>query len=129
MTGGGSVFTDEGNRVTHGFQLRCDVENTPQRLQVNFGGNRFHLLELTSAECSENGLTEQPPEAGFDTYEGEGTGRFNGEEGATIEFTFTDDGEPGDGDTASIVIRDASGDVVLTVSDNLNRGNHQAHRQ
>ena len=127
MTGGGSVFTDDGRRVTHGFQIRCDEEDFRQNLQVNWQGNRFHLLDMLSATCLNTGLSEEPPEAGFDTYVGVGTGRFNGVEGATIEFTFTDDGEPGDGDTASIVITDAGGNVVLEVEGFLDRGNHQAH--
>ena len=46
MTGGGSVL---GSRVTHGFELHCNVTQTPNRLQVNWAGNRFHLEPLTRA--------------------------------------------------------------------------------
>jgi hypothetical protein len=64
----------------------------------------------------------------FDTFVGSGTGRLNGESGATIEFTFTDQGEPGKtADTASIQIKDAGANVVVTVDGSINRGNHQAH--
>lgn len=36
MTGGGSVFTPEGVRFTHGFTLHCDTNDVPNRLQVNW---------------------------------------------------------------------------------------------
>ena len=125
MTGGGSVF---GSRVTHGFELHCDASEVPNNLQVNWDkGNKFHLESLDSARCSDDPkIDEAPPVAGFDTYKGKGTGRYNGVSGATIEFTFTDAGEPGKNDFAQITITDASG-VVLTVSGNLKNGNHQAH--
>jgi hypothetical protein len=61
---------------------------------------------------------------------GRGTGRYNGTPGATAEWTFTDAGEPGTGDTEKIVIRDAGGNIVLNVVNaiQLTFGNHQAHR-
>jgi hypothetical protein len=129
MTGGGSVFTEERTRVTHGFQLHCDETATPNNLQINWGkGNRFHLDMLTSASCFDDpAIAPEPPPAGFDTYEGEGTGSYNGIPGATAEWTFTDAGEPGEDDTATLVVRDALNNVVLTVSGPLEHGNHQAH--
>ena len=131
MTGGGSVFTAEGTRVTHGMQLHCDASKVPNNLQVNWGkGNRFHLSALSTATCSDDpALAENPPVAGFDTLTGTGTGSYNGVAGATITFTFTDAGEPGKNDTASIVIKDAGGNIVLTVSGKLNNGNHQSHKE
>lgn len=131
MTGGGSVFTVDGGRVTHGFELHCDVTKGPNNLQVNWGrGNKFHLESLATAVCSDDPtITPNPPDAGFDTYVGAGIGRYNGQAGATAEWTFTDAGEPGKNDWATIVIKDASNTVVLSVSGNLNSGNHQAHRE
>lgn len=128
MTGGGSVFTAGGVRVTHGFQLHCDAAELPNNLEVNWGkGNRFHLESLTSAACTDDPTIDPgSPAAPFDTYVGEGTGRYNGVSGATVKFTFTDAGEPGSNDMATIVISDSSG-VVLTVTGKLDRGNHQAH--
>ncbi len=129
MTGGG-VFTSDGLRVTHGFELHCDASQGPNNLQVNWDGNRFHLEGLTSAACSDDpNIDEAPPVAGFDTYKGTGTGRYNGVSGATAEWTFTDAGEPGSNDFAKIVIKDADSNVVLSVSGTLNRGNHQAHAE
>jgi hypothetical protein len=128
MTGGGSVFTSDGLRVTHGFELHCDIEIGPNNLEINWGpGNRFHLTELLTAVCTdEAGIEEFPPEAGFDTYVGTGTGTCNGVEGATISFTLTDAGEPGKVDFASYDILCADGST-LTVSGNLKKGNQQAH--
>ena len=63
----------------------------------------------------------------FNTYVGSGTGRLDGAAGATAAWTFTDAGEPGKNDTATIVIKDSLGTVVLTVSGNLDSGNQQAH--
>jgi len=126
MTGGGR-FDDNGTRVTHGFTLHCDPAALPNRLQVNWGGNRFHLQELTSAFCSDDpDLDEGSPVAGFDTYRGEGTGDYNGVPGATAVWTFTDAGEPGRDDFTEITITEAGGGVVLSASGFI-RGNHQAH--
>ncbi len=129
MTGGGRVFTADGTRVTHGFVLRCTVgEKRHDALQVNWDkGNRFHLESLTAASCTDDpSIGPNPPPAGFDTHSGSGTGRYNGIAGATAEWTFTDAGEPGTGDMARIVIRDATGTVVLEVSGTLRKGNHRA---
>ena len=128
MTGGGSVFTTSTTRVTHGFELHCDRGVNPNRLQVNWNGNSFHLETLTSAVCSDNPLiAPQQPVTSFDTYVGAGTGRYNGVTGATATWTFTDAGEPGKNDTAQIVIKDSLGNTVLTVGGTLDKGNQQAH--
>ena len=125
MTGGGRVTT--ASRVTHGFELHCTASDLPNNLQVNWGGNRFHLESLTSASCTDTPLDQKPPSAPFDTYKGKGTGRYNGTPGATAEWTFTDAGEPGKSDTMTIEIKDSSSAVVLSVTGTLDQGNHQAH--
>ncbi len=129
MTGGGSVFTRDDVRVTHGFELKCDITQSPNNLEVNWGkGNKFHLETLDSVICSDDPkIVPNPPGAGFDTYTGSGTGRYNGVSGATAEWVFTDAGEPGKNDRAKILIKDVNGNVVLQVSGTLNNGNHQAH--
>ena len=133
MTGGGSVFTVAGLRVTHGFELHCDITALPNNLEINWAkGNNFHLDELTSATCTdEPGLDPPPPDAGFDTFVGTGTGSCNGVAGATIAFTLTDAGEPGGGkdapnDTATFLIT-CPGGLTLSVSGDLKKGNQQAH--
>jgi len=129
MTGGGSVFTRAGMRVTHGFELHCTPSDGSNSLQVNWGkGNHFHLTSLTSASCTDDpAISPEPPIAGFDTYTGTGTGTYNGEAGATAEWTFTDAGEPGTNDTVTLTIKDASSAVVLTVTGAVEGGNNQAH--
>ncbi|MEX2356303.1 MAG: ice-binding family protein [Thermaerobacterales bacterium] len=134
MTGGGSVFTAEGMRVTHGFTLQCDAADGPNNLQINWGqgrnGYRFHLGELDFAACSDDpAIDPAPPAAGFDTYRGTGTGRLNNQPGAAIQWTFTDAGQPSVNDMAAIRIWDAGGNLVLDVSGMLRNGNHQAHNK
>lgn len=130
MTGGGSVFTD-AVRVTHGFELHCNQTILPNNLEINWdGGNRFHLDSLATAFCfNDPAISPNPPAAGFDTFKGTGTGVLNGAPGATVEWTFTDAGEPGSKDSAKIVIKDFGGSIVLSVSGNLTRGNQQAHNK
>ena len=143
MTGGGSIFTSigdtgvpPGTRITHGFELHCDVNRKPNNLEINIHagtGSRFHLEQLTFALCTDDPTIEpNPPAAPFDTYEGEGTGRYNGQPGATAEWIFTDAGEPGTSDRIKrLIIRDASGIVVLSIPEPghaLTFGNHQAHK-
>jgi hypothetical protein len=124
FTGGGSIFTDTGDRVTHGFELHCSTTDTPNNLEVNFSSNRFHLETLTSVACSVNPVTKVA------TIAGTGTGRYNGAAGATISFTFTDAGEPGRfTDFASYLITDSGSNVVLNASGLLDSGNQQFHKQ
>ena len=128
MTGGGSVFTDDGMRVTHGFELHCDVDIGPNNLEVNFDKNNFHLETVTAMACYDDPrLDPLPRPAPFDTLIGEGVGRFNNKAGYTIRFTLTDNGEPGKTDIAQFEIRDPQGRLVLFVSGKLHNGNHQAH--
>lgn len=128
MTGGGSVFTVQNARVTRGFEIHCDL-TPPNNLEVNWpGGNNFHMNTLTNAVCTDDPLIIQfPPAAPFDTFTADGVGKLNNVEGATIHFVFVDAGEPGKYDTALIIIKDAGGNVVLTVSGYLKNGNLQAH--
>ena len=108
MMGGGSVITDEndlwapaGTRITHGFELNCDPVAKTNSLDVqvhlpNGDWGRFNLEQMTYAWCSSSDTsTGRRPAAGFDTFEGAGTGRFNGESGFCADWAFTDQGEPG----------------------------------
>lgn len=131
MTGGGSVFSGL-NRITHGFEVHCNVENLPNNLEVNWGrGNRFHLEELLTATCTEDpDIVQSPPNhSPFDTFIGTGIGTCNGVSGALISFTFVDGGEPGfRHDSADIEITGCPEGLALSVSGNLKKGNHQAHQ-
>lgn len=131
MTGGGSIFDPAGaytGRTTHGFELHCDLRE-PNNLEINWGpGNRFHLTDLTTANCPDDPtIAPDPPPAGFDTFIGTGVGRFNGAPGYCIAFTLTDAGEPGVDDNADFLITDCAGTTILDVGNELTFGNHQAH--
>ena len=106
------------------------MSQSPNTLEVNWDkGNKFHLDSLTTASCTDDPtIIPNPPDAGFDTYKGTGTGSYNGVSGATAVWTFTDAGEPGKNDFASLVIKDKNNIVVLSVSGYLNSGNQQAHK-
>ena len=107
--------------------LHCDTRN-PNNLQINWEGNKFHLTSLDAAACPDtDGITPNPPDALFDTFIGMGTGKLNGEPGATVSFIFTDAGEPGIADTAQVTIFDPDGFQVLSIEGTLTFGNHQAH--
>lgn len=135
MTGGGSVFTIGGVRVTRGFEIHCDLRE-PNNIEVNWPGNKFHMTELTSAVCTDSPAVDQTPpgSAPFDTFTGTGAGKLNNKAGARIEFVFTDAGEPGVNDTATLKVFDGSGNVVLDVTGSpnvpgfLDRGNLQTHK-
>jgi hypothetical protein len=143
ITGGGSVFTATGIRVTHGFQLRAPATELPQSLEINWNNPSvkgpdevsFHLTQLTSATCFDNpNIDAGNPDTPYDTFIATGVGTLKGVPGATIELVFTDAGEPGGikpknptPDTATMMIRDEKGNVVLVVSGPLDQGNHQMH--
>lgn len=129
MTGGGSIQDPVYGRVTHGFQLKCASMSTPNSLEVNWGnGNKFHLTSLATALCTDDPtIDEGKPVAGFDTYDGTGTGNYNGAPGATAKWKFTDAGEPGRQDFAHITIT-VGMTVVLDAQGTLQNGNHQAHQ-
>lgn len=129
MTGGGKFSPDGELRVTHGFELHCNLAK-PNNLQVNWeGGNRFHLTELTSARCTDDPkINPRPRRAPFDTFRGTGIGRYNGKDGAKVDFKLTDAGEPGRKDRIRVQVR-YKGKTVLKGSParKLIGGNHQAH--
>jgi hypothetical protein len=125
MTGGGSVFGSNSFRTTHGFQIRCSAPNK-SNLEVNWdSGNRFHATSFSNLVC--DGPPTTKPAAPFSRLTGQAEGRYNGAP-ATAWFQFTDVGEPGTSDVATILVFDEDGNVVLNVSGTLKHGNHQAHK-
>ena len=129
MTGGGSFFQGD-LRVTHGFELHCNITRSQNNLEVNWGqGNHFHLDALAGASCSWTG-DPTPPDAPFNTYFGHGFGTYNGQPGYQCDWMFIDNGEPGVDDVADITIRAPDGTIVLNAGPaKLTYGNHQAHRE
>jgi hypothetical protein len=131
FTGGGHQVRVGDTRVTRGLTIHCDL-TLSNNLEVNWGGNQFHMTEhLTTVACTDDpDITQAPPPAPLDTLIGIGTGRYNGDDGYTIEFTLQDWGEPGTADRMRILIYETAnpGNVVLNVPlQLLSGGNLQAH--
>lgn len=131
FTGGGSQIRVGEARVTRGLTIHCDLKLS-NNLEVNWGGNKFHMNEhLTTVACSDSpDITQFPPAAPLDTLIGVGTGRYNGSDGYTIEFTLVDYGEPGSSDRMAIKIYQTANpaNVVLNVPlQVMSGGNLQAH--
>jgi hypothetical protein len=131
MTGHGHNVTAEHGKVQWEFRNSvCGSDRFPD-LKVEWGdGQRFVLTSYSvPLRCLDTPASEGMPRAGFDTIVGQGAGRLNGE-AATASFRFTDNGEPGRDDLATITITDGDGNVVLSVTDLTagRGGNHQAHR-
>ena len=131
FTGGGHQITVAGVKVTHGLTIHCDLLLS-NNLEINWGGNQFHMTEhVTTVSCTDDPVIDQtPPAAPLDTLVGVGTGRYNGTDGYTIEFTLVDHGEPGSGDQMAIKVFETAnpGNVALLVPlQNLTGGNLQAH--
>jgi hypothetical protein len=131
FTGGGHQVRIGAARVTRGLTIHCDLLLS-NNLEVNWGGNSFHMTEhLTTIACTDDPAIDQtPPAAPLDTLIGVGTGRYNGVDGYTIEFTLVDAGEPGTSDEAALHIFETANpaNVVLDVPLQLiTGGNLQAH--
>jgi hypothetical protein len=132
MTGGGNFLASNGTEVHHGFELRCDVTDHRQNLEVNWGqGQNFHLETVTAVTCFDDPRFESgPPKAPINTLVLTGTGKLNGSNGASISLVFTDAGEPGRNDGVQMTIKDAGGNVVLDAPfTKLTDGNQQAHKE
>ena len=152
MTGGGSVILTaddfvagtggdaEGIRVTHGFELYCSDALRPNNLEINIhmpegGRGQFHLETLEEANCQgDPNFDPSPPPAPFYSFEGAGTGRFNGVAGYCAAWRFTDRGEPGTEDEIYWLhiwdCTENTGTVLMIVptGHTLTYGTHQAHR-
>jgi hypothetical protein len=128
FTGGGSQIRVDGVRVTRGLTIHCDLKLS-NNLEVNWQGNQFHMEEhLTTTSCTDDpGITQAPPAAPLDTLIGVGRGRYNGEDGFTIEFTLVDYGEPGTADQMAIKIYKGANVVLDVPLQVLTGGNLQAH--
>jgi hypothetical protein len=157
MTGGGSIFlgtqaegdyfVEPGTRLTHGFELHCDITEKPNNLQVEIHrpdgqGATFHMDNLVAAYCYNNpAFNAGKPAAPFNSLYGQGTGRYNGVPGYCADWEFTDAGEPGTDDmiqsmriwqplTVGDCRQNTEGGIVFasTAGHTLTYGNHQAHK-
>jgi len=121
MTGGGSVDPDE----SHSFTLHCAGTHDANHLTLSWEDGTFHLEGVDWVACIDDpSLDAQQPVIGFDTVVGSGWGRLDRQE-VDVWFMLTDDGEPGEADSAWILLD--LGNVELEFEGYLVEGNHQAH--
>jgi hypothetical protein len=130
FTGGGKDIAANGVAITQGLELDCDL-NPSNNLEINWAGHHFHMLNFLSAVCLDDPtIHQQPPAAPLNTMIGVGTGRYDGVDGYTVNFTLIDAGEPGRNDKIAILISKTAspGTVVLSLPlTALTGGNLQAH--
>jgi hypothetical protein len=114
-------------KLTHGFELHCDAASGPNNLEINWLQSQFHLEELETATCIDDGSTNEPPPSTntkpngpgptLDIYQGFGYGRYNGVCGASAQWNFDDNGEPGKADQiVALVIKDKDSNIVLSIN-------------
>jgi hypothetical protein len=134
FTGGGKQVELGGLTITKGLELDCDLR-PPNNLEINWtdgaGTHQFHMENFTSAVCSLNpDFSPVPPVAPINTMIGKGTGRFDGADGYTVEFTLEDHGEPGTQDRAGFKIYLTANPTQVVLNfpiQLLTKGNLQAH--
>ena len=133
FTGGGKQVVAGVATVTKGFEVDCDLTTPSNNLEINWsdasGTHRFHMETFVSALCTLNG-NPAPPKAPVNTIVASGTGRYDGVEGFTVQFTLIDNGEPGTNDQAGFMVFETANPTnvvlafpVMTVT----TGNIQAH--
>jgi hypothetical protein len=134
FTGGGKQVIGGGVTITKGFEVDCDLHQPSNNLEINWkdaaGAHQFHMETFDSAACSLPG-NPVPPKAPVNKIVASGTGRFDGADGYTVQFTLIDNGEPGAGvDEAGfkVFLTAAPNTVVLLFPlDFITTGNIQAH--
>jgi len=135
FTGGGKQVDISGLTITKGFEVDCDLHQPSNNLEINWadasgGSHHFHMLNFLSAACAFNG-NPKPPVAPVNTIVASGTGRYDGVDGFTVEFTLIDNGEPGAGnDAAGFKVYETlnPSNVVLNFTVQfVTKGNIQAH--
>ncbi len=135
MTGGpvlsltSTNYSSISSKLTMGFELHCSTAASPNNLEINWGGNSFHLESYEYVQCfNDNSTLPNPPSAPFNLLEANGHGRLNGVPGAFVFVQLFDGGEPGTAnDWATVVIYAANGTLVMNVHGPLIGGNIQAH--
>jgi hypothetical protein len=134
FTGGGKQVVVGVATVTKGFEVDCDLTTPSNNLEINWsdasgGTHHFHMENFVSAVCTLNG-NPAPPKAPVNTIVASGTGRYDGVEGFTVQFTLIDNGEPGRNDQAGFMIFETANpsNVVLAFPVmTITTGNIQAH--
>lgn len=133
FTGGGKQVMVNGVTLTKGFEVDCDLTTPSNNLEINWsdslGTHQFHMENFLSAVCTLNGLPA-PPKAPVNTIVASGTGRYDGTDGFTAQFTLIDNGEPGTNDKGGFMVFETANpsNVVLAFPlMTVTTGNIQAH--
>lgn len=118
MTGGGTFGSPT---VTHDMRLDC-AGSSSDKLTASWSGGNLSLTGVESIRCTDtlSGGT------GFDTISGRGTATCNGLP-TSIEWRFTDAGEAGRSDTATINVTGGGPCSGFFSTGDLSGGNQQAH--
>jgi hypothetical protein len=140
----GDYFAPPGTRLTHSFEVHCNVADGPNSLEVNVhqpngDGGLFHMDQLLYAFCWDDpAITSKPSSAPFNSIYGQGIGSYNGNAGYCADWAFTDQGEPGTNDRVGklrvwspFIAGDCSeGTFVFSsmAGHILTDGNYQAHK-
>lgn len=128
MTGGGQLNASE----THSLTLPCSTTQAHPhpRLQVKTDTLTFRLDSLHDVTCSNDpSIHPQPPAAGFDTLSGHGTGTCNGHDNVPASFTFTDAGEPNQGNDKATIDVDPNNQYGCHIhATGTVNGDQQAHK-
>lgn len=134
FTGGGKQVIVGGATITKGFEVDCDLTQPSNNLEINWsdtsGEHQFHMLTFDSALCTLDG-NPAPPKAPVNTIVASGTGRYDGNDGFTVQFTLIDNGEPGAGvDKAGFMVFETANPLNVVLSFPVittTTGNIQAH--
>jgi hypothetical protein len=133
FTGGGKQVIVGVVTITKGFEVDCDLTTPSNNLEINWsdasGTHQFHMENFMSAMCTLNG-NPVPPKSPVNTIVASGTGRYDGVEGFTVQFTLIDNGEPGTNDQAGFMVFETANpsNVVLAFPVmTITTGNIQAH--
>jgi uncharacterized repeat protein (TIGR01451 family) len=106
--------------------LSCNAGSGPANLQVTLGSHKFKMKQLTAATCSGASITQDDGTiVPFSTIAGTGAGEYDKSDGYLVSFSFTDGGAA-QSDTATLAVTNAQGNVVLTVSGVLTKGQIKA---
>jgi hypothetical protein len=102
------------------------LASTRTRVQSRFEATTIGEVTFTNDPAFQPGSGRQPV---VDTVRFSGTGKWNGRSRYAFEIVATDQGEPGrHRDTLSLIVKDASGNIVANVSGSLDGGNIQSTR-
>jgi len=137
MDGDGDFDDDHHHHVHYDLNLRCRSGRWRPSLEVRWrddndddNDNRrghgssdhyFRLDDVSSMLCGRD------RSGAFDTHHGSGSGQYDDDDGATIEWTFTDGRGWSDRQRATIKVSDSRGRTVLEWSGNVSNGRNSAH--